>query len=130
VTPWVGSREGDARFAAPDPAHDPREWTMLDRPSEGVVARLASRGVRLSGRETAERLVELLDAVERFERAVQRAGADLMTDEAVGGASARSALDDPAVVLRVHSTKESADRSTERTDGAGRVARGRLGACA
>jgi hypothetical protein len=94
------------------------------------VARLASRGVRLSGRETAERLVELLDAVERFERAVQRAGADLMTDEAVGGASARSALDDPAVVLRVHSTKESADRSTERTDGAGRVARGRPGACA
>jgi hypothetical protein len=45
--------------------------------------RLRDRGVRLSGRETSDELVNILEAVERFESAVEHAGGDLMMDEPV-----------------------------------------------
>ena len=66
---------------------------------EGEVAsRLASRGVRLTGRESDEELVELLEAVERFERIVQRHGGDLMVDEPIDSDRAREP-DDRRFVL-------------------------------
>lgn len=47
-----------------------------------TAARLHARGVELSGDERSEDVADLLSAVERFERAVQRLGGDLMVDEA------------------------------------------------
>ncbi|HEX5829357.1 MAG TPA: hypothetical protein VFY16_00160 [Gemmatimonadaceae bacterium] len=43
-------------------------------------ARLAERGVHLGGDESSEELVEMLEAVERFETQVERHGGDLMVD--------------------------------------------------
>ena len=50
-----------------------------------VAGRLRRRGVRLTGNETDEELVRLLEAVERFEATVARHGGDLMVDEPVEG---------------------------------------------
>ena len=50
-----------------------------------VAGRLRRRGVRLTGNETDEQLVRLLEAVERFEATVERHGGDLMVDEPVEG---------------------------------------------
>jgi hypothetical protein len=47
---------------------------------EGV-ARLRSRGIVLTGRETNDELAALLTAVERFEVAVEAHGGDLMVDD-------------------------------------------------
>jgi hypothetical protein len=49
-----------------------------------IAARLRRRGVRLLGRESDDELVDLLDAVERFEAIVERNGGDLLVDEPVG----------------------------------------------
>ncbi len=50
-----------------------------------MVAELASklrrRGVELTGKETSDEVGDLLDAVEDWERAVERAGGDLYVDE-------------------------------------------------
>jgi hypothetical protein len=43
--------------------------------------RLRSRGVTLTGAERPEELGDLLDAVERFEAAVEAHGGDLMVDD-------------------------------------------------
>ena len=43
--------------------------------------RLRQRGVSLTGKESGDELVSLLDAVEAFELAVERRGGDLMMDE-------------------------------------------------
>jgi hypothetical protein len=43
--------------------------------------RLRQRGVILTGKESGDELVSLLDAVEAFELAVERRGGDLMVDE-------------------------------------------------
>ena len=73
--------------------------TGVERATGEVVARLARRGVRVSGHETSDELVDLLDAVEAFERAVERAGGDLMVDEPRDGATRPRDPDDPAFVL-------------------------------
>jgi hypothetical protein len=53
---------------------------------EEIADRLRRRGVDLSGQETDEELVDILEAVERFEAAVEDRGGDLMMDEPVGSA--------------------------------------------
>jgi hypothetical protein len=70
---------------------------------EGEVAsRLRSRGVHLTGRETDEELVELVEAVERFERTVERHGGDLMVDEPIDSAQTRQPDDRRFVLPRRH----------------------------
>ena len=46
-----------------------------------VAARLRSHGVMVTGAESADDLANLLDAVERFEGAVEAHGGDLMVDD-------------------------------------------------
>ena len=50
-----------------------------------VVARLRQRGVEVNEAEDAEELALLLEAVERFEVAVESRGGDLMVDEPPAG---------------------------------------------
>jgi hypothetical protein len=77
------------------------------RVREEVVARLESRGVRTSPADTSEELAELLEAVEEFEEAVERAGGDLMVDEPVPGQRAPQP-DDIGFVLPSREKNESA----------------------
>ena len=69
------------------------------RVAQEVADRLGRRGVSLNGHESSEELADLLDAVERFEDAVERRGADLMVDEPVQGTGAPIEPDNSAFVL-------------------------------
>jgi hypothetical protein len=83
---WVTLPLADAapsadRASAPEPGDDFRRAVR-----EELSDRLRRRGVSVSERDTDEQLVDLLEAVERFEAAVQVRGGDLMMDEPIGNA--------------------------------------------
>lgn len=59
-----------------------------------TVARLHRRGIEISESERPEDVVELLNAVERFEEMVEMRGGDLMVDDLMS-----SAPDDPHFVV-------------------------------
>ena len=86
-----------------DASNDP----ATGRVREEVVARLNSRGVGTSAADSSEELVQLLDAVEAFETAVERAGGDLMVDEPVAGRRSTQP-DDVLFVLPSREREESA----------------------
>ena len=71
--------------------------TDIERVSQEIAGRLAAAGVRLAGDETPDQLVQLQEAVERFETVVQARGGDLMVDETPRGGS--SEPDDPHFAL-------------------------------
>ena len=79
---------------------------------------LRQRGVSLTGRESNDELVNLLDAVEEYELAVERRGGDLMMDEAPEGETPQP--DDVHFALPRRGERESASdylvRILERTD--------------
>lgn len=52
-----------------------------DRAAAEVSDRLRRRGVALTGAERSDDLADLLSAVERFEKAVEAHGGDLMVDD-------------------------------------------------
>ena len=87
-----------------DASKDP----VTQRVREEVIARLASRGVSATSSDTSEDLAQILEAVEAFEAAVERAGGDLMVDEPVGGKPA-SQPDDVVFVLPPRRPNEAAD---------------------
>lgn len=96
------------------------------RAEEEISSRLRDRGVRLTGRETGDELVNLLDAVERFEAAVENSGGDLMMDEPVGAGSP-IAPDDVAFVLPRRNNGESVAEFIGRISLATSRARGKRG---
>ena len=89
-----------------------------------ISSRLLDRGVRLTGRETGDELADLLDAVERFEVAVENSGGDLMIDEPVG-AESPIAPDDSAFVLPKRNDGESVTEYIARIAVATSLARGK-----
>ena len=91
-----------------------------------ISARLRDRGVRLTGRESGDELANLLDAVERFEAAVEDSGGDLMMDEPVGAGSP-IAPDDAAFVLPQRNDAESVAELIGRIAFATSRARGKRG---
>ena len=92
-----------------DERHDERERVGLD-----IAARLSDRGVVLTGEESSEDLVSLLEAVERFERAVQAKGGDLMVDE--GPQRSKLQPDDAEFVIPSRAADESVGRYIRRVD--------------
>jgi hypothetical protein len=66
----------------------------------------------LDGRETAEELVEVEEAVERFERLIERRGGDLMVDE--GSGRMASEPDDPHFAIPVRREHETIAAYLER----------------
>jgi hypothetical protein len=66
-----------------------------------IAAKLRARSVSLTGHETAAQLSDLLEAIERWESAVEAAGGDLYVDE--GG----SQPDNPAFALPIRPAHES-----------------------
>ena len=103
-----------------DAPNDP----VRQRVREEVIARLNSRGVRTDAADSSEDLVRLLDAVEAFEAAVERAGGDLMVDEPVAGQRATQP-DDILFVLPPRQGSESARAYLGRIDQARADAEGR-----
>lgn len=93
---------------------NPRD-TERQRATDEVIARLRARGVTVTGRETSEQLVELLNAVEDFEAAVERQGGDLMVDEPVGSKPV-SEPDGVGFVLPIRNGGESVAAFIERIE--------------
>lgn len=98
--PGRSTRRHDARRSTPRsdlPTADGRD-DLARRAQEEIADRLHRLGVTLTGRESGEELADVLEAVEGFEAAVERAGGDLMVDEPVGD-EPPIAPDDVAFVL-------------------------------
>ena len=91
----------DARSSDGKKTHDSGRDDR-ERVEREVGSRLRSRGVHLTGRETDEELVALLEAVERFERNVERRGGDLMVDEPIDSEQAREPDDRRFALPRRH----------------------------
>jgi sugar phosphate isomerase/epimerase len=83
----------------------------LTKAARETAARIAARGVHLRGTETPEEIVEIEEAIERFESAVEAAGGDLMVDEAPRGQ--RGEPDDPRFRLPKRTDSMSAARYVE-----------------
>jgi len=78
-----------------------------------TAARLASRGIRVTGQEDSEDLVDLLTAVEQFEEMVEAHGGDLMVDDLKS-----SQPDDPHFVVPEREPGESLRGYLERIEAA------------
>jgi hypothetical protein len=76
------------------------------RIADEISTRLRRNGVQLTGNEDSEELADLEEAVEQFERMVERGGGDLMVDEPVSGSSP-IAPDEPDFVLPTRKPSES-----------------------
>jgi hypothetical protein len=98
---------------------DPHRREELQRAMQETAARLRERGARLTGRETSEELVALLEAVERFEDAVEARGGDLFVDEGPGGVTREP--DDVHFVLPYRAPHESVASYLARLAGATRA---------
>ena len=84
----------------------------LQRVSQEVANRLTGVGVMLTGEETPHELVQIQEAVERFELAVESRGGDLMVDEGPDGKT--SEPDNPNFVLPKRAEDEPVDHYLER----------------
>lgn len=108
---------------APPPAKGPaQDDSERRRAAAAVAVRLDRRGIWLSGHETSEELADLLEAVEQFERVVERSGGDLMVDEPVATDGRPIAPDDSAFVLPKREHAETAPRYIDRLAEAARRA--------
>ena len=97
-----------------DRALNPHRDQDRDRARQQVIAALHQRGVDLDDSASAEEAVNLLEAVEDFERAVQAAGGDLMTLE-------RSKdPENEGMVIPQRSADESVSKYSERIRSAAR----------
>src|SRR6188768_3920312 len=85
----------------------------IQRVRDEIVGRLHTRGIDVARDEDPEHLVRLLDAVEDFERVVERKGGDLMVDEPIGSEAAREP-DNAAFTLPQRRADESIVAYTER----------------
>ena len=100
-------RPEDIRGDREQPTDDRR------RVANEIADRLRRRGIHLTGRETDEELVTVLEAVERFEATVERRGGDLMVDEPVDGESPRQPDNRRFVLPRRHE-REAVDAFVDR----------------
>jgi hypothetical protein len=76
-----GMNESSQSWEARQRELDPDRDLERESVSATVAATLRARGVELTGRESSEQLVEMLDAMERFEAAVSEAGGDRMVND-------------------------------------------------
>ena len=89
--------------------NNPRRATERAAVRDEIAGRLAERGVELTGDESDEQVVRLLDAVEDFERARAMLGGDSMVNEPQS-----SSPDDPALVVPTRRADEPADAYLDR----------------
>jgi hypothetical protein len=107
-------RWNDPREDADNPHRAAERAAVRDE----IAARLAEHGVTLTGDESDEQVVRLLDAVDDFERARSLVGGDSMVND-----RRSSSPDDPAFVIPVRQGDEPVERYVDRI----RAAAARLG---
>ncbi len=90
---------------------NPHRHEDEQRNAEIVAATLSARGARVDSSENSEQLVQLLEAVERFENAVSALGGDRMVDD-----PDTPQPDDPAFVLPRRRDDESVGAYTTRVE--------------
>lgn len=95
---------------------NPHRDEEIEKATSAAADRLRMRNVQVDGTETPEETVALLEAVERFELAVQSHGGDLMVDEPPPGHAAEP--DDPLFVIPARGAGERAATYVERIDAA------------
>ena len=95
---------------------NPHREEDIEKATAASTERLRMRNVQVDGDETPEEIVALLEAVERFELAVQSHGGDLMVDEPPRGHPAEP--DDPLFVIPARNAGEGAAAYVERIDAA------------
>ena len=95
-----------------------RDDDDVRRVSRGYADRLTTLGIPLTGTERPQELLDMIEAVDRFESAVESHGGDLMMDEGPRGHTAEP--DDPHFALPVRGEHESVaaylDRLSRATD--------------
>ena len=89
-----------------------REGDDVGRVSREFADRLATLGIRLTGTERPQELLDMVEAVDRFEAAVESHGGDLMMDEGPGGRTTEP--DDPHFALPVRADHEPVAQYLER----------------
>jgi len=92
------------------------------RVSQELASRLRARNVAVHDDDAPGHILEMVEAVERFETTVQAAGGDLMVDEPPRAGTAQP--DDARFLLPTRGDDESAMAFVKRLDAACRVARG------
>ena len=92
--------------------NEPREREDMLRVSREYADRLTTLGIRLTGTERPQELLDMVEAVNRFESAVESHGGDLMMDEGPRGRTAEP--DDPHFALPVRAEHESVAAYLER----------------
>ena len=92
--------------------NEPREDDDVQRVSRDFADRLTTLGIRLTGAERPKELLEMVEAVDRFESAVEAHGGDLMMDEGPRGRTAEP--DDPHFALPMRPEHESVAGYLER----------------
>ena len=98
------------------PSDEPARDDDVSRVTREVSDRLGDLGIWLSGSEDPEDLVQIQEAVERFELAVESRGGDLMVDEGPDGRTGEP--DDPHFALPRRRADESVVRYLERLESA------------
>lgn len=93
---------------------NPRRQEELKTATAAAESRLRALGIALTGEESSDELVELIDAIERFEQAVVSHGGDLMVDEPPPGEDAQP--DDPEFALPQRRAGESVRGFVDRVD--------------
>ena len=91
---------------------EPRERDDVRRVSRELADRLATLGIRLTGTERPQELLDMVEAVDRFEAAVESHGGDLMMDEGPRGRTTEP--DDPHFALPVRADHEPVAQYLER----------------
>lgn len=82
------------------------DWNAdVARVSQEMTSRLQALGIEVSDSDSPDDVMELLDAVEEFERAVEDQGGDLMVDEPPAKGQAQP--DDPRFLLPTRRADES-----------------------
>jgi hypothetical protein len=93
-----------------DDALDPHREEIRTQVVREIAAKLHARGIDVPAKATSDEIADLLDAVERWEKAVEHAGGDLYVDE--GG----DQPDDPAFALPQRRGDEPIAAYTSRID--------------
>lgn len=89
------------------------EWNRdVARVAGEMAGRLRARGIAVDDSDTPENIVELVESVEDFERAVESRGGDLMVDEPPARGAAQP--DDPHFLLPTRAADESVSNYIKR----------------
>jgi hypothetical protein len=103
------------RLNTPADETNPQRVEERDLVRHELESRLTSNGLKLTGSESDEQIVALTTAVERFDAARARAGADSMTNTFES-----SPPDDPRFVIPLRRDDESTDSYIARVHAASR----------